>query len=350
MNKKLEYKYGYYVLITYHLIFLIICYFYTAFDNKESDCEKYIRLANDLEWFDLLGFGTKFIGFLIYPLVKLGFGYFFLTLLFSLISLKGFLIYYKLYFNNNQKRKINLLIIGWLFLPSFHFWTSFLSKDAIIFLMMALVIKAFETKNYKSITLFIVVLASFFIRPYAVILILTSCVFLYLFYSKERIQKKIAYTITLLACFFILLPVLIQHYLKILNYNGFLDLISIFYNKVQGFHIDKGSHFISVAETSYLDRILIVLFRPFFFDASNIFQILSSFQNLIIFLYITIILTKKNSFDFKISHKFALISAVLFLLVISTYIFNLGLASRMQVMIYPFVFYALTSALKINET
>lgn len=335
-------------LIVYHIVFSIICYYFTAFDNKESDYEKYIRLANNLEWYDLFGFGNKFVSFLIYPLVKLGFGYFFLTLLFSTIGLQGFLIFYKLYKKDNFKYNQPLLI-AWLFLPSFHFWTSFLSKDAIIFLMMALIIKTIETKKYRSITLYILVLISFFIRPYAVILIILSGLIVYMIYSKESIKRKLFYTLTLITSFFLILPILIKHYLKILSYNGFSDLISIFYYKVQNFHIDKGSHFINSNDYNYLERILIVLFRPFFFDASNIFQILSSIQNLIIIIYLILIMINKRSFDFKISHKFALTSAVLFLLVISTYIFNLGLASRMQVMIYPYFFYALTNFKRINE-
>jgi len=344
------------LLIVYHLIFPFICWYYTVKNPNESDSERYIRLATDLEWTALFDFGDRFVALLIYPFVRLGFGYLTLTLIFSLISLKGFLIYFNLYkskgyFKNFNKNHILAL---WLFLPSLHFWTGFLSKDVVVFVMMALVLKTIESKNFKSPILYLFILLSFFIRPYSVIILSLGAFITFLFFSDYALKKKLSYFIALIIFFILTIPIIIEHFLQIKEFDGIIDLVTRFYTKIQESQSTRGSHFFDIFETPYYVKLLVLLIRPLYFDANSTLRIFASIQNTIViiaFIYYLYLFFKKRKRINKLSYKFAIITAIMFWLIIGTYIFNLGQASRMRVMILPYLFYGLSGMYqKTNET
>jgi len=341
-------------LIIYHLIFPFICWYYTINNPKESDSERYIRFATDLDWRSLFDFGDRFIALLIYPFVKIGFGYLTLTLLFSAISLIGFLTYYNLY---KQKGYLNLtnsnfLAVFWLFLPSLHFWSSFLGKDAIVFVMLALVLKAIDSKYYKSPLLFLFVVLAFFIRPYSVLIVLLALVISILSFAKIKLKKKIAIALGMFVVLITTTLVLVRFYLNIDSAYTIKAILSQFYNNLQSYQEATGATEYSVLSTSYLEKLSIIAFRPLYFDANSFFQILASVQNTVIIATIVyygyLFFAKKRRLN-NISYKFALIAGLLFLIIIGSYIYNLGQASRMRVMILPFILYALSNLSSNNK-
>ncbi|WP_375238857.1 hypothetical protein [Aurantibacter sp.] len=352
---KINYQFLKRILIIYHLLFFLIAYYNIAFNSRTSDGENFIRLALNTEnWWSLFGFGTKFMAFLIYPLVKIGFNYFLLALLSSLISLKGFLIYLDLQKNALYKNKLSILVLSsfWLFLPSIHYWTSLLGKDAIIFLLMAMILKAIKLNNFKSPWIYILLLLAFFIRPYSVFILIASALIILVFFTHKSIKIKLCSVGIFLLLGALSLPVLIKKFLKIKEYDGIQDLIFKFFETIQNFNSSNGSHFFDIFKTSYLEKLTILLIRPLFFDASSFFSHIASFQNSIILIiliyYLYLFLFKRKRLT-KLSYKFALLTMLLFWIIISTYIFNLGQASRMRVMILPYLFYALSGLLIANQ-
>lgn len=74
------------IVIFYHLLFCFFTLYYTISFKYESDAERIFRMANNADsWRSLWGLGTVFTSFLIYPLIKIGFNYIMLTVLFSFV-------------------------------------------------------------------------------------------------------------------------------------------------------------------------------------------------------------------------------------------------------------------------
>ena len=151
-------------------------------------------------------------------------------------------------------------------------------------------------------------------------------------------QKRTTIIITLLAVI-TLTPVLFQ-FLQLTEFS--LNKIKLNFASLVDYSKNFGGSSIELENTTYFGRLFLVLFRPLFYDASNFYQYVISFENLILFLFILKFL--KDVFVNTGMLKYVKNQVFLFLLVIlsilfySIYMYNLGLASRMRVMFVPFLF------------
>jgi len=167
------------------------------------------------------------------------------------------------------------------------------------------------------------------------------------------LSKKIRFSFVLLAT--ILIGINYKLLLKFIGISG-LSRSNVI-NKLQEYNnyskVSGNSH-VDLFETTYFERIFTLLFRPLFYDAQGAFQLYISVENslfLLLFLIALINFRKLISvFSSTLEGKFAIISSVFIILLISIYIYNLGLASRMRVMIIPYLLYVFSLCFEKKST
>ncbi|WP_346883821.1 hypothetical protein [uncultured Algibacter sp.] len=331
-----------FAIIFYHLTFCFASLYYSFDYSNECDAENIFRIASEAENINsLIGIGTIFISFLIYPLIKIGFNYILLTILFSVISLKGFLIYGDMFFKTDLKKRADtFLFIILFFLPSYHFWTSFVGKDAVVFYLMAIVLS--NVFNMKRINLFFItsIILILVIRPYIFFILLLSYLLNFIFNPELGKEKKIKVILFSLAVGFLTLPIL-QKFLKLEDIK--IENIKENYNRIILYSQRNGNSSINLEKSSYLERLMLVLFRPFFYESIRPFHILASIENTIVWLSIIKFFTSIKRINlYKIKEIiFPVMAFVLLILFYSVYMYNLGLASRMRVMYMPYMLFSI---------
>ncbi|WP_299115581.1 hypothetical protein [uncultured Winogradskyella sp.] len=339
------------IVIFYHLLFSLFTLYYTINFHHESDAERIFRMANNADnWSSLWGLGTVFNSFLIYPLIKIGFNYVMLTILFSLISLKGYLVYVDLFFETNTHKTKNqlLLLLLLLALPSYHYWTSFIGKDVIVFYLMAIVLSGVIKKKYITIPFILAALLVLLIRPYLLIILMFAYSISFLFNSRFTANKKIKYFIIFTAFVLLCIPVL-KKFLRIDNFN--LESIKEGYQNIIVYSQNNGDSSIDLQNSNYLERMFLVLFRPFFYDFKTLLHFLASIENLTVWVILSKVLFKIRSTDLTTLKKviFPVIVSVSLVAFYSIYMYNLGLASRMRVMFMPYIIFSLFWIIEENK-
>jgi len=325
-------------------------FLYLLNQSPSNDAQQFYNSALEASnWFGLFGLGNRFMAFIIYPFVKLGITIEVLFLLFSTISLKGFLNLFKLMDCKTLNAK-NKLILTLFLTPTIHFWTVFLGKEALLlWLMVALLNKIkFKKYNWELAVLFIPI---FLIRPHVFfVLVLSLLILLSIDSNTSKKLKQTLLFVTFLA-FAVLTPVFLIYFLKIEALN--LEALQKYYSSFMDYTQNKGNTSISITDTTIFTRIfyLCVMPLPFLYDLKGNMQWFVAIENIFyvsIFSYSIIYYIKKGLSFKKLSNdlKFALIASVLLILLFSSYLYNLGLGNRMRLMFFPYIFYFLSMTIK----
>jgi len=334
-----------------YLISLVIIHFslglyswYWSFNNGGDSFAFYCNAKLAYNWFELFGMGSTFISFLIFPLVKIGVSYFTLFMLFSVISFFGFLNYLKDILLYDIKNKLMLFALLLFLLPSLHFWTGFLSKDVLMFYLMSCLLIIFRERKYFTFKCLMIYLLIGVIRPHIFIVLVLSFIIVLLL---EKKIKPVILAVALLAASY---PLVVK-FIKIPSYS--IDGVLSKLKQFNEYGLARGDSHIDLFDTSYLERIWALLFRPFFIDANTVAQWAVSIENLFFLVFILLILHRGNKlikiFNLTIDVKFALFSSFLIIMLIGVYIYNLGLASRMRVMIIPYILYTVLKVLGTDK-
>lgn len=307
-------------------------------------------LAN--HWYSNFGFGHQFISFIIYPFVKLKVSIEVLFLLFATISFKGFLVYFELIDLNSLSKKNSILLLFFL-LPTLHFWTGFLGKEALLLFLMVMILKKvkYELFDWQFIILLFLI---FIIRPHVFFVLLISLLVLFLIdqETSSRLKKKLI--LIVISSILILIPISVLYFLKLetLNLSALQSYITGFLNYTE----NKGSTSISLVDTNLFTRIFYLVFMPlpYLYEIKNGLLLAASVENvffLIIFLY-TIYYILRNRVKiqtFSKDQRFVLISSILLIFLFGSYLYNLGLGNRMRIMFLPYLFYFFISTIQFKE-
>ena len=326
------------------LIFLIHYLTFILFYNLSITIQRdsFLFYQNALEAQSILEFelyGGQLMSIIVYPFAKSGVSYLTLSLMFSTISFCGFLNYYNFVFTRMNKNKWLFIIALFLLIPSLHFWTSGLTKEALIFYFMSVIFISLYNKQRLTVIIFFSGVFIFLIRPYMFFIMGFGFFLNYILYFNASSKKKIRTLIYITITFIVLAPVL----LKFLHLNE-LGFESIKYNFSLLIDYSKnfGESSIDLKKSSYLERLYLVLFRPFFYDATTINQYLISCENVIVFIFLMKslieIFNKKLMLNSIKNELFLFVTVLLTILFYSIYMYNLGLASRMRVMFIPYMF------------
>lgn len=347
------------ILKIYLFCLLIVHYvaFYLNYSiNLKIKKDSFIFYTRALEANSILDFsflGSQFMSVIAYPLVKIcGISYFVISLIFATISFFAFLKYTNYLISNFNVRESNVLkfILLLFLMPSLHFWTAGLTKEALIVFFMCTMFFHIKSNKLITISLIISLLFILLIRPYVFGVVLVSYFVHLVFNTKFSIRKKVYSAVTGLIVLLVFIPIL-KGFLKIKTFN--LNEMQAAFQRIVVYSQNNGDSSIDLENSTYLGRLFLVLFRPLFYDAKNVFQYLISFENLINILVLSgftvfICIKKQYKSIFK-KHIFLSLTVMSLILFFSIYLYNLGLASRMRVMFLPYLYILIFTHFVKNE-
>jgi hypothetical protein len=226
-------------------------------------------------------------------------------------------------------RKFGLLLC---LLPGLHFWTSSTGKDAPMALGIFLVLFS-SVDIRKKVWLFALgVLICLLTRPHILIILMAAWATSHVL--RNRIPAlRIAALVAAIA-FIPVAQIIIQTFLDIdiLNTNDLSKLVAERQNYFEN-TLDDGVIFIE----NPIVRVIYFTFSPFFYNATSVNAIISSIENFILMLMMLRVFIGFRAVEER-NKTFALF---LLLFIITMVIFqglggyNIGLALRQKVMIYP---------------
>ena len=335
---KVSHKYFLAAIFLLHYIAFIAYYKLSVVQQKDS----FLFYQNALEANSILDFkiyGSQLMSIICYPFSKVGVNYFVLSLTFATIGFLGFLKYFQFLISRLDKNFYGSFIALFLLIPSLHFWTAGLTKETIIFYLMSIIFVS-TFKNHRPTLLVVVSLfIVFLIRPYLLfILIIAFSIDYFLNFKGSLKEKRI--TMFVVSFIAILLTPILLNFLKLTEFN--LERIKYNFASLVKYSQNFGGSSIDLKNSTYLERLFLVFFRPLFYDAKTLFQYFISFENLIAFFllinFLKDIFIRKVKLNAMKNELFLLVTVILLILFYGIYMYNLGLASRMRVMFIPYMF------------
>ena len=341
-------------IFLWHTLFCIIYIFY-VYSNK-GDATKFFFRSFD-EFYITNAFGSKFI-ITITGLFSnfLSFNYIAVSLIFNLIGSIGvFLLFDVLNKNKLDNKNYFFITCIIIFLPSLSFWSSSIGKDSITFLSISLLLWSIYNKENNFFYKYFSLLLLFMARPHYGIIGLS------IFILFDIIFKKTTFNVLLIKIIFIIILALSSPFIFqfLTSYTGYYSVTAettFSYKGLLSFieirsRYELSASFYDVKNYSYILKVFSFLFRPLPFEANNLFQLVVSFENvliiiLILYLSINKFLTKKSTYN---SDYFSLLFfALIYLNILSITTANLGIANRQKWIILPIIFVFLIIILKKN--
>jgi len=319
-----------FIVFFWHLLFYVLNNF--VFKEKLIDPISYYQQAIDINsFYDVISTANigKGIVFFTYLFTNINEKFELVSLFFSLIS---FCPFYKIIQLNFNEIKISstlfekIAFLFFCFLPSLHMWTTSIYKEALVFpILIYLLIYLQEERKIMYLFSFILLFILLLIRPYLALFVIIT----FIISQYKRIPKLIIF---LLITVCVMIGIYLQH-------KSQFQSISLLHKNLDNYANQNGKSNLSLSDNNYFVRLIYISFRPFFFDAKNLFQIIYSFENLITLGIfggsIILFIKKKISIRNEITNIFLVFSLVM-LLFYGSYVYNYGLASRMKVMYIPF--------------
>jgi hypothetical protein len=329
-----------YFLLIYHLSFAWFAYDYVNQNN--GDAVKYWFVGVNLSkysWFDFLQPGTLTINFITYPLVK----YLHLSplvgcFLFSAWSGYGF---YRLWNLCSPfllgKKRLSWVVIGLLFLPNTHFWTSLIGKEAFLFLPMVLIVEKIFQEKYRSWELIWSLFLVAWVRPHLVFVLILSFSIAFLWKSNANLKIKSG----ILGAFLILSSFAYLILRKITFTQG--DL----WDKIQRLYVVhneklKGTNsYVPMEDYAYPYKLFTFYFRPLPLEKSGFLYAVISWENFILLLVFVFFIVGLIRNYRNLSHQVFLVFGLIFLVVHGAmYAYgyaNYGLIMRTKALVFPFL-------------
>jgi len=332
----------------WHTVFCIVYLIYTL--KNPADAKRYFN-SNNLNFIEFSP-GTKAVELLTSLLRYFDLSYLGCFLFFNIIGTIGLLAFAgalkSVTYNSNKKIKIIALIL--ILLPSVSFWSAGIGKDAISFMATGLALwAALNLKKRQGILVFSI-LAMLLVRPHIAGMMLIALSIAILFDKNVNLQIKIGLTIFSIIASAVMVP-------YALKYAGVGENVNA--EKLEGYFDKKQNH--NLAGGSSLDitsmplpvKMFTYLFRPLPHEAHNITALLASLDNIMILLLFVISIKHLNNKKLKLdlaNRKFLWFFAIITLIILSLTTANLGIAMRQKWMFMPMFIYLLISALALSNT
>jgi hypothetical protein len=335
-NKDYRLKMIPYLMALLHLVCAVSYYFLLL--NAEGDARGYYLGATQLTSLESkIPMSNDFVKAILFPFVHyLQFSFFSCGILFSFFSLRGFIFLYALILKLVDYRYTRWL---WLFImPSMHFWTAAVGKDALIFLGLSWIIYNYFT-NKSKISFIVPLLIVTLTRFYVVALLGAGTAIALVLISKQlKLSYKIFAMIIFAAVGFLIFP----YFLNAISVGDISNISKrseavMRANKEGGGAVDLQGSNLMVKWFSYL-------FRPFLFEARSPQMFITALENvmwLVIFykIYLGIRRVKFVPEKRRTFFWIALASLITATIPSSFILSNFGISSRQKIMIVPLMMY-----------
>ncbi|WP_436863195.1 hypothetical protein [Acinetobacter haemolyticus] len=333
-------------------LFLTIFHFLFGYFNVLNSMEKVVDSVNYYNWgttaainYFEFSIGSSFIVHLVNWLSAIFSSFEQMSVFFTGMSLLAFLkllsLAYSEYYKGNVRHLDFFVILCFLFLPGFHYWTVAIGKDSLIFVAIFMAFYGFYKRNILYI--FLGCILMFFVRVHIFAIFILSLVFSEYFFAylnflnlKKKIYKFLLLSLSIPLSFglFIFLFNYIQKY----SADGFSDIDSFLDGRAE-VYADLGSGaWLSVQP--YPIKLFAFVFGGVPWISLDMLTIASMVEGAILFLMVAYVIyhLRRGFYNYNIRDKaivfsilFFVFSLVLFFSLINN---NLGVMVRMKVMIY----------------
>ena len=325
-----------YFMSLFHLLCTIAFYFFVV--NSVGDAKGYYLTASKLTTLeDTVPISSGFVNSVLFPFVRyLQFSFFSCSLLFSFFSLRGFVFLYDVVLKLVDYRYTRWL---WLFvLPSMHFWTAAIGKDALIFLGLSWMVYNYFT-NKSKISFIVPLLIVTLTRFYVVALIGAGTGIALVLISK---QLKMSYKIFAMIIFGAVGFLIFPYFLDAISVGDVSNLSKQSANVIKA--NQEGGGAVDLQGSNLLVKWFSYLFRPFLFEARSPQMIITALENvmwLVIFYKIYLGIRRVKFIPEKRRTFFwiALSSLIIVTLPSAFILSNFGISSRQKIMIVPLMMY-----------
>lgn len=333
---------SYALVFVYHLFFIVFAY-QLRVSRTVSDAHLYWGKTldfNQYSWFDFADYGAKFMVFINYPLVQLGFPFWSGFLLYGIIGFLGILkwmqwtdLVVKDRFTYKGFNLAQLLF----FIPNLHVWTSSIGKEAIVFWGIASVVFGLTTQKYKSFSFIAGSLVVLIIRPHVAFMLLAAIGIAFLFQKGISLKKKVIVT----GVSFIGTLALLYLVFQVTNIN-YWDWKRInYFNEYSILSFRHSGSYVPMLEYNYFYQWFSFHFRPLFYDAATVLTVLASVENAFSLIVFAVALFFALRFYPKINYTLAMKVVFLFTFIASVLYIeryaNLGIFMRTKMMFQPFM-------------
>lgn len=185
-------------------------------------------------------------------------------------------IFEEIYEEVGQKQPPYVYLI--LFLPSLHYWTSAIGKDALFFFGICMTLWAAMQYRKRMIWLGFGLLLLLLIRPHIAVCAAAAFTMAVLIDRQTRLAIKVP--LVALSCVGVVYAVMTVRTafgIDVTSIDAYTDLLS---GREALLETENAGR--SAAGGSYPVRVLSLLFRPFFFDAGGLLGLIVSIENLLL--------------------------------------------------------------------
>lgn len=327
-----------FILFLWHYCFVFIAYYYSI--NFVSDSLSYYEEAifgNILLDQTLAVKSIVFVNIILNQ--YLGLNYLGVYLFYGYLGFIGILFLDSLlnyYFKEEDKESFiikNFIVL----MPSLHFWSSNIGKDAIAIFAICLFLWLLSYKK-NIIYCLIPLILIYFIRPQHSVILIFSILFTFVIFLKAR------YKFPLIALIMILVLLNLNSIINLsgigLNYNksiffffdsNFYSMLDIHLVRRQNLGDYYGSGFISLTNMIFPSHMFTYLFRPLPFEAKSIFILVASIENLFILLFFIYSMFHFRTFKiFDKKHYLYIFFFIFALIPLSFLTPNFGISARQK--------------------
>jgi hypothetical protein len=326
-------------LYAYHTLFCFVYLFYVLLNG--GDAIVYYKKSEGL----LTDFrtGTVAVIYLISFLRNIDLSIVGIFLVFNIVGFVGLSFFYAVLKQHTENSSTGLqrLALLLVFLPSVSFWSSGIGKDSISFMAMGLALYAALNFNKRIVFMMLAVGLMLFVRPHmAGIMLIAIVASIALTKQMALMPRIIIGSVGLLVA-----AVMIPFALEYAGLEADASNFSSYIETRQG-HNQQGGGGVDISSMSLPTQMFTYMFRPLFFEARSITQLLASLDNMLI-LYLVIITVKIRlsikRLKFTGNRIFMWWYVVISWVLLSMTTANLGIAMRQKWMFTPILIFLLIS-------
>ncbi|NNM23635.1 MAG: hypothetical protein HKO54_08770 [Flavobacteriaceae bacterium] len=337
-------------LFAFHFFIAVVFHFYISKFGGDAvyywDAPKNIPLATIWDMVNSLKASGVIYLLNYFPSTVLELSFFTGNMIYALIGYIGFiyiLLAIKRLVGNTEElydlKILNIRIFPWIwFLPNFHFWSSGIGKDTILFFCIAAFIFALPRFRKHILLLSISMLLALTIRPHILLFLLISFGIGSILDGRLKGYQKV-----------FLFIVFVVGFISIFNYVlEFIQLESLEATAIDEYATKRSSDLNKIQTGSGVDistyplpiKVFTFLYRPLFFDMQGILAIAASFENAVLLVFTSVLLFKRPVRAFRRSSfllKGIIIYFLLGSLAFSLILGNLGIMLRQKNMLIPWL-------------
>lgn len=220
-----------------------------------------------------------------------------------------------------------------LFLPGLHFWTSAVGKDGPLFLACALAVWSALRVERRAPALLLALALMGAVRPHVAAIAAVSLLAALLFDRRLGLAAKLPVLLLVVAALSFILGGMERLFgLDPTN----VDAVGEFISTKQEYGLRREGN---VQELAYPLRVLSLLFRPFFFDASGALGLIVSVENAILLVVVGALALRSPTLlrlAASVAYvRFCLVFALLLVGLLAAVSYNIGLGLRQKFMAMP---------------